>query len=192
MCGTVVQWSRICLQGQMNRVLLPATLISVNLCCSFFFLFIFFFNTQSFSLAFLYSYCPPCWSRTFINVYFKLKLGEFCFKSSWSAYWPSLRPEKNISCQDMSLLWNSWIFFSMLVDVMTNNTQYTSTEVIYTQHPLVTHRRKLNLPFVHRLNHQYYYPRIPTVFAPPKLIKRNILLLFGIHYRITDVCPIQY
>ena len=88
------------------------------------------------------------------------------WKSSWSAYWPSLRPEKNISCQDMSLLWNSWIFFSMLVDVMTNNTQYTSTEVIYTQHPLVTHRRKLNLPFVHRLNHQYYYPRIPTGFAP--------------------------
>ena len=33
------------------------------------------------------------------------------WKSSWSAYWPSLRPEKNISCQDMSLLWNSWIFF---------------------------------------------------------------------------------
>ena len=78
----------------------------------FFFLFSFFFNTQSFSLVFLYSYCPPCWSRTFINIYFKLKLGEFYFKSSWSAYWPSLRPEKNISCQDMSLLWNSWIFFN--------------------------------------------------------------------------------
>ena len=60
----------------------------------FFFLFSFFFNTQSFSLVFLYSYCPPCWSRTFINIYFKLKLGEFYFKSSWSAYWPSLRPEK--------------------------------------------------------------------------------------------------
>ena len=36
-------------------------------------------------------------------------------------------------------------FFSMLVDIMTNNTQYTSTELIYTQHPLVTHWRKLNL-----------------------------------------------
>ena len=91
------------------------------------------------------------------------------WKSSWSAYWPSLRPEKNISCQDMSLLWNSWIFFfSMLVDIMTNNTQYTSTELIYTQHPLVTHWRKLNLPFVHCLNHQYYYPRISTGFAPKK------------------------
>ena len=138
MCGTVVQWSRICLQGQMNRVLLPATLISVNLCCSFFFLFIFFFNTQSFSLAFLYSYCPPCWSRTFINVYFKLKLGEFYFKSSWSAYWPSLRPEKNISCQDMSLLWNSCIFLLMLVDI--RDKQHTvltpQTVLIYTKNPL--------------------------------------------------------
>ena len=60
----------------------------------FFSCLVFFFNTQSFSLVFLYSYCPPCWSRTFINIYFKLKLGEFYFKSSWSAYWPSLRPEK--------------------------------------------------------------------------------------------------
>ena len=78
----------------------------------FFFLCSIFFNTQSFSLVFLYSHYPPCWSRTWINMYFKLKSGEFYFKSSWSAYWPSLRPEKNISCQDMSLLWNSWIFFN--------------------------------------------------------------------------------
>ena len=139
MCGTVVQWSRICLQGQMNRVLLPATLISVTLCCSFFFfLFSFFFNTQSFSLVSLYSYCPPCWSRTFINIYFKLKLGEFYFKSSWSAYWPSLRPEKNISCQDMSLLWNSCIFLLMLVDI--RDKQHTvltpQTVLIYTKNPL--------------------------------------------------------
>ena len=49
------------------------------------------------------------------------------FKSSWSAYWPSLRPYKNHKpCQEMSLLYNSWIFFSMLVDIMTNNTQYTT------------------------------------------------------------------
>ena len=57
---------------------------------------------------------------------------EFCFfwkkdfESSWSAYWPSLRPgKKTISCKDMSLLWNSWIF-SMLVYTMTNNTQLTT------------------------------------------------------------------
>ena len=48
--------------------------------------------------------------------YFKLKSGvSFCkrdFKSSWSAYWPSLRPDKK-PCQDMSLFWNSWIFFNV-------------------------------------------------------------------------------
>ena len=48
---------------------------------------------------FLYSYCRPCWSCTWINIYFKLKSGVLFwkrdFKSSWSAYWPSLRPDKN-------------------------------------------------------------------------------------------------
>ena len=33
--------------------------------------------------------------------------------------------KKTISCQEMSLLWNSWIF-SMSVDIMTNSTQYTT------------------------------------------------------------------
>ena len=50
--------------------------------------------------------------------YFKLKSGVLfwkrAFKSSWSAYWPSLRPDNNHKpCQDMSLLWNSWIFFNV-------------------------------------------------------------------------------
>ena len=37
------------------------------------------------------------------------------------------KEKKNISCQDMSILWNSWFFFfSVLVDIMTNNTQYTT------------------------------------------------------------------
>ena len=47
------------------------------------------------------------------------------WKSSWSAYWPSLRPEKNISCQDMSLLWNSWIFFNVSWH-HDKHTQYTT------------------------------------------------------------------
>ena len=91
---------------------------------------------------------------------------------------------KTISCQDMSLLWNSWIF-SMLVDIMTNNTQYT-------QHPPVTHWRKLNLPFVHRLNHQYYYPKISTGFAPQNQLNETFSWFSGFSYRITGVCPIQY
>ena len=90
---------------------------------------LFFKNCFSFWPFFLYSYCWPCWSCTWINIYFKLKSGVLFwkrdFKSSWSAYWPSLRPEKTIRCQDMSLLWNSWIF-SVLVDIMINHTQYTT------------------------------------------------------------------
>ena len=90
------------------------------------------------------------------------------WKSSWSAYWPSLRPEKKHKLSRHVPPLKQLNFFSMLVDIMTNNTQYTTTELIYTQHPLVTHWRKLNLPFLHRLNHQYYYPRISTEFAPKK------------------------
>ena len=124
---------------------------------------LFFKNCFSFWPFFLYSYCWPCWSCTWINIYFKLKSGVLFwkrdFKSSWSAYWPSLRPDKNHKpCQDMSLLWNSWI--------LTHSTP--QTVLIYTHHPPVTHWRKLNLPFVHRLNHQYYYPKISTGFAPKK------------------------
>ena len=50
MCGTVVQWSRSCLQGQINRVLLPATLISVTLCRSFFSCVVFFLIRNPFLL----------------------------------------------------------------------------------------------------------------------------------------------
>ena len=117
LCVTVVQWSRSCLHVQINRVRLPATLFSVSLYRFFFLLGLFFLHNFSFWPFFLYSYCWPCWSCTWINIYFKLKSGVLFwkrdFKSSWSAYWPSLLPEKTISCQDMSLLWNSWIFFNV-------------------------------------------------------------------------------
>ena len=44
MCVTVVQWSRSCLNVQINRVRLPATLFSVSL-YRFFFCLVSFFNT---------------------------------------------------------------------------------------------------------------------------------------------------
>ena len=105
---TVVQWSRSCLHVQINRVRLPATMLSVSLYRFFFFSCFFFWpffflscfkHYFSFWHFFLYSYCWPCWSCTWINIYFKLKSGVLFwkrdFKSSWSAYWPSLRPDKN-------------------------------------------------------------------------------------------------
>ena len=121
MCVTVVQ---------INRVLLPATLFSVSL-CRFFSCLVSFFNTIfRFGLFFLYSYCWPCWSCTWINKYFKLKSGVIFwkrdFKTSWSAYWPSLRPEKNHKLSRHVCPLKQLIFFSMLFDIMTNNTQYTT------------------------------------------------------------------
>ena len=95
--------------------------------------------------------------------YFKLKSGVLFwkrdFKSSLSAYWPSLWPDKNHKpCQDMSLLWNSWI--------LTHSTP--QTVLIYTQHPPVIHWQKLNLPFAHRLDHQHYHPKTSTGSATKK------------------------
>ena len=167
----MVQWSRSCLHT-CKPGSTPATLFSVSLYVFFFSVWPFFNTTFPFSPFFfiLTAHLATHPLGSISGVLF-WKRDFKSWKSSWSAYmyWPSLRPEKkNISCQDMSLLWNSWIFFSMLVDIMTNNTQYTTTALIYTQHPLVTHWRKLNLPFVHLLNHQYYYPRISTGFAPQK------------------------
>ena len=89
---------------------------------------------------------------------------------------------KTISCLDMYLLWTA-VFFSILVDIMANNTQNPTNRtnlilLIYTQHQPVTDSRKLNLPFEHRLNHQYYYAKISTGFAPRN--NENVLLVFWI------------
>ena len=110
MLVTVVQWSRSCLHVQINRVRLPATLFSASL-YRFFFSCLVSFLTLFFLLAFF-----SLFSRLILLVmhldqwYFKLKSGVLfwkrAFKSSWSAYWPSLRPDNNHKpCQDMSLLW---------------------------------------------------------------------------------------
>ena len=165
-CVSVVQWSRSCLHTCST----PATLFSVSLYVFFFSVWPFFNTTFPFGLffsLFLLLTLLLIHSDQYPEFYFGKgisKAGKALDLHTGQAY----DQKKNISCQDMSLLWNSWIFLSMLVDIMTNNTQYTTTALIYTQHPLVTHWRKLNLPFVHLLNHQYYYPRMSTGFAPQK------------------------
>ena len=177
-CVTVVQWSRSCLNEQINRALLPASRFSV-FCffvpfCFFSCLVSFFRHYFSFWPVFLYSYCWPCWSCTRINNIFWIP--EFYFGKGISkaldlhtdqAYdQKKKKKKKNISCQDMSILWNSRFLFSVLVDIMTNNTQYTTNCTRYAQHPPVTHWRNLKLPFEHRLNHQYHYAKISTGSAP--------------------------
>ena len=161
MCVTVVQWTRRCLQVQINRVRLPAKLFPVSLYRFFFFsvLFGFFFLRLFFLLAFfLYSYCCPCRSFTWINIYFKLKFGVLFwkrdFKSSWSAYWPSLRPNKNHKLSRHVPPLKQLIFLLCWLRSWQTTHSTPQTVLIYTQHPRVTHWRKLNLPFVLRLNHK--------------------------------------
>ena len=82
---------------------------------------VFFFNTIfPFGLFFLYSYCWPCWSCTWINIYFKLKSGVLFWKrTKFQKLYFDLHTGqacdqiKTVSCQYMSLLWNSWILFNV-------------------------------------------------------------------------------
>ena len=108
---TVVQWPRSCWHVLIYRV-------RGDFAFCLFVAFFFLFNICFLILFFLLACFPFLLLLTLlINIYFKLKSGVLFwrrdFKSSWSAYWPNLRPEKTISCQDMSLLWNSWTFFNL-------------------------------------------------------------------------------
>ena len=100
MCVTMMQWLRGCLHLQVNRVRLPVTLFSVSLYRFFFPRLVSFFNIIfPFGLFFFILTADPA-GHTLGSIYiFKLKSGVLFwkrdFKSSWSAYWPSLRPDKN-------------------------------------------------------------------------------------------------
>ena len=172
---TVVQWSSSCLNVQINRVRLLATLFSVSLYRFFFFFcLVSFFNTVfSFGLCVIIILTADPAGHALGSIYILSLSPEFYFGKGISKALDLHTGQaydqiKTISCQDMSLLWNSW-FFSMLVDITTNtHSAPPQTVLIYTEHPPVTHWRKLNLRFVHRLNHQYYYPKISTRSVAPK------------------------
>ena len=138
----------ICVTVQINRVRLPAILLSFSLYRYFFSLLVYFFFTLFFLLAFFSLLLLQTLLVMRLDQYiFKLKSGILIwkrdFKSSWSAYWPSFKQIKTISCQDMSLLWNSWIFFNVSWH-HDKHTQYTTN--CTNLHPPVTHWRNLNLP----------------------------------------------
>ena len=88
MCVTVVQWSGSFLHVQINRVLLPATLISVSW-YRFFPVSSIFFNTIfPFRPFFLYSFCRPCCMLLVMHLdkyifYFKLKSGVLFWKKGF-------------------------------------------------------------------------------------------------------------
>ena len=102
---TVVQWSRSCLHVQINRVRLPVTLFSVSLYR--------FFPVWSLLLTLFFL-------LAFFSLFLLLTLSVMHLDQSLS---PEFHFGKGISkaldlhnkkpCQDMSLLWNSWIFLNV-------------------------------------------------------------------------------
>ena len=105
------------------------TLFSVSLYRFFFFFlntifpFSLFFTVDpaGHALGSIYQYIFRAWVRSFILQKGFQKL-LICILAMLTTR------KKNISCQDLCLLWNSWFFFffSVLVDIMTNNIQYTT------------------------------------------------------------------
>ena len=110
MCVTVVQWSRSCLNVQINRVRLPATLFSVSLYRFFFFLFgVSFFRTIfPFGLFFFILTADPA-GHALGSIYILSLSPEFYFGKGISKALDLHTGQaydqiKTISCQDMSLL----------------------------------------------------------------------------------------
>ena len=122
------EWSRSCLHVQINRVRLPTTLFSVSLYRFFFPVWSLFFKAIfPFGRFFFILTADPA-GHALGSIYILSLSPEFYFGKGISKAFDLHTGQaydqiKTISCQDMSLLWNSWIF-SMLVDIMTNNTQY--------------------------------------------------------------------
>ena len=113
-----MQWSRSFLHVQINRGFDSRRRCFLFLCNVFFPCLVYFFKHYfSFWPFFLYSYCRPCWSCTSINIYFKLKSGVLFWKRDFKTLdlhtGQAYDQIKTISCQHMSLLWNSWIFFNV-------------------------------------------------------------------------------
>ena len=114
---TVVQWTRSSLHVQINRVRLPATLFPVSL-YPFFFLFgLSFFNIIFPFGLFFFVLTADHAGHTLESIYILSLSQEFYF--NWKGISKVLDLHtgraydqiKTRSCQDMSLLWNSWIFF---------------------------------------------------------------------------------
>ena len=136
-----MQWSRSCL-----NVPIPATLFSVSLNRFFFFspfnalgMFSFILTQLVLILLIMHldHYIFSALVRSFI-----LEKG---FQELLICILAKLRARKNpISYQDMSLLWNSSIFFNVSRHHDKQHTVHNKIVLFYNQHPPVTHGRNLN------------------------------------------------
>ena len=117
-CVTVVQWSRSFLHVQINRVRLPATLLSVSLYPFLFSCLVSFCNTVfPFGIFFFILTADPA-GHALGSIYILRLSPEFYFGKGISKALDMHTGQvydqiKTISCQAMSLLWNSWIFFNV-------------------------------------------------------------------------------
>ena len=131
MCVTVVQWSRSCLHVQINRVRLPATLFSVSLYRFFPVNWSLFFNTIfPFGLFFFILTADPA-GHALGSIYILSLSPEFYFGKGISKALDLHTGQaydqiKTISPVKTCPFSETAEFFSMLVDIMTNNTQYTT------------------------------------------------------------------
>ena len=132
MSVTLVQWSRSCLYVQINRVRLPATLFCVSLSYRF---FLFFFWPLSFNtilpfglFSFILTADPA--DHALGSIYILSSSPESYFGKGTSKALDlhtgqgAYDQKKTISCQDMPSSETAEVF-SVLVDIMTHNTQYT-------------------------------------------------------------------
>ena len=149
MCFTVVQRSRSCLHLQINRVRLPATLFSVCLYRFYFFfclvlvfpfrLFFFILTTDPAGHAlgsiYILSLSPEYYFGKGISRVLDLHTGQAYGQKKPQAV--SLCPLSSQTAE----------FFSMLVDIMTNNTQYTTNCTNLHPTPTSDPLAKVKLPF---------------------------------------------
>ena len=109
MCVTVVQWSRSCLNVQINRVRLPATLFSVSLYRFFFPVWSLYFNTIFPFGLFFFILTADRAGHALGSIYILSLSPEFYFgkgilKALDLHTGRAYDQKKTISCQEMSLL----------------------------------------------------------------------------------------
>ena len=165
-CGTVVKELLACADKPGST---PGDAVFCFFVPFFFPVWSLFKHYFSFWPFFLYSHGWPCWSCTWINdilslspeFYFGKGLSKALDLHTGQAYDQIIIISPVKTCPSSEL-------FSVLVDIMTNNTQYTRNCTNLHPTPTSDPLAKVKLAFcTHRLNHQYYY-KIFTGFAPKK------------------------
>ena len=135
----IIFWNHVCHCGAVVKELLayadkpgsaPGDAVFCFLVAPFFFsVWSLFFNTIFPFGPFFFILTSDHADHALGSIYISSLSPEFCFGKGISKVLDlhtgqAYDQKKTISCQNMYLLWNSWMFFNVR-DIMTNNTQYT-------------------------------------------------------------------